>query len=1341
MIVEFCLQTSSSLRDNYKPLDIFSELDPLGTGVKKPYVDKKDFFQNLKNPPKKVLKDLASTNSEDTFPTNFNITSDSKESNNKQLNESLSSQFEDGEFADFDKFKEKEMSSSEGKTSPKKSNKEMSRKTVQHQSLSVSLPPEETSTFKSSYGYMSTSMSSSRYESTKDSDSTQSLVKLPSPKKYLHSRKTDYSSEYSGNKSQSVDRSFPVDFSSTSDSPASPLRSCSSGANSRLSSSSAEMENVPEPPPRGAGSILINPPPLPPKKHSNRGGAKPPPRPPYGEGHFHYDFLEKEEGSPSPTRRLRGNNSPKNIKDRFDDNFSPPLPQLPKKSDTSSSFSHSSFEDSFNSIIQSPKTMMETSSSNKREINWANFTKDITVSQLTSTFFTDLAESLGMSVADVTSLTLQQLAECIESLAKKDSLSENKDVSEKPSNVKKIENNLNSQTQNMKFESSFVSNEPLFKATFDQDPLEENSNSYDKYAVFRELLEQEKANNDLKTQKSSEEEEVATSENAEEPGDIDDDVQSDDVEENNLNNLTVENQSKEISAYYEMKSSSENIESPRDNDMTPQEEIASQEPYYELDSLNKDESYPDLTITQTDKLERDNEDVSEGTKESSDNFVITAEEVNELSRIVDKKLETNTSISTSSDRYAALREIIGETDEPPMKNDNFVTSPNKDAVVSSVEVDMHGLFTDNFSAQSATIKTKIVSKKDQDVKNEIMDIFEEIKMLNSDVHKPKERSSTSSNLETIFNAFSDTKETKEEAKDGENWAKFESNLFPSDKSSGEGQGSVSGTSPWSPESKELNREPSLKRNIQRHSGESDNEWKDDESEESNGKSKEGPCCVRHPRYDVPPFEDRFYDESLEGDKERIYREKMCRKTRGAAWVKSGHRTREPVPWHEDPRWEEERRRHMHRKIPYKDEEEYKAYWKCRPKQRPWNGEREGFWGPDHPFYDEECKRRMALYTEEERDRFSSQESMGYEDEERYFRREYDRRRVEDDSMFWRTRGPEGEYPPREAYKKHDPHYFREGRDRIYDYPPSWEEEYGPKHPEDSPRYLTRKKHWPKRPNSANEGRDLMYMDMRPKCAMTRSECSDNDSDPYHRPYRSRSRESYWSSDQEFESWAERPYYSEGPDAKNESLHRKRMNRHRARPQPKSQSSQFEDDFTQSVERGEIPIDPVSVEPRIRPEIEMKQPASPRSPRGAKDHSRREGGKPYKSSSSYFDDDLTPTASASSDASDRQRIGSDLKVTPEELPSDVKEPTADGFASEDSGRDSFFNGDQRFDDDAFAFRSEMDDQVPECAAVPTKNSRLRYTSSRGKGDQYIKKSDSVNIFSRENDPFDDDEFFN
>lgn len=47
--------------DSGKFADAFIDLDPLGTGKNKPYVDKKFFFQDVKNPPKKVLKELSSS--------------------------------------------------------------------------------------------------------------------------------------------------------------------------------------------------------------------------------------------------------------------------------------------------------------------------------------------------------------------------------------------------------------------------------------------------------------------------------------------------------------------------------------------------------------------------------------------------------------------------------------------------------------------------------------------------------------------------------------------------------------------------------------------------------------------------------------------------------------------------------------------------------------------------------------------------------------------------------------------------------------------------------------------------------------------------------------------------------------------------------------------------------------------------------------------------------------------------------------------------------------------------------------------------------------------------------
>ncbi|KNC24742.1 Protein disabled, partial [Lucilia cuprina] len=62
-------QTAAAESAQNSKLDIKSDLDPLGTGRTRPYVDKKYFFQELKNPPKKVLKDLTTNNQTATTAT------------------------------------------------------------------------------------------------------------------------------------------------------------------------------------------------------------------------------------------------------------------------------------------------------------------------------------------------------------------------------------------------------------------------------------------------------------------------------------------------------------------------------------------------------------------------------------------------------------------------------------------------------------------------------------------------------------------------------------------------------------------------------------------------------------------------------------------------------------------------------------------------------------------------------------------------------------------------------------------------------------------------------------------------------------------------------------------------------------------------------------------------------------------------------------------------------------------------------------------------------------------------------------------------------------------------
>ncbi|XP_076380375.1 DAB adaptor protein isoform X2 [Megalopta genalis] len=1351
-------------------IDVFTELDPLGTGLIKPYVDKKDFFQHLKNPPKKVLKDLVPTSSTDTFQANFSTISDSQETVQQVRNDltSKDNHFDDSNFANFDRFDDGEAVQPVCTRSDSAQRSETVAKPAHHQPLAVALPPEDSSATKSPAVSAVPTTGTASLLSRMDKDSTESmhgLVQLSSPIK--SARRKEFDIDLPNNKSQSIDKPFPVDFSATSESPASPLKSCSSDANSRLSSSSAELELVPEPPPRGATNILINPPPLPPKKQGGRVAMKPPPRPPHTDGYFHYDFPEREQSAPIATSE-RSQSPAKDVKGHFDDNFSPRVP-LSGKSDLISSMTTSTFEDSFSSMVPTTNlstffTSTNTSSSTKK----AKPSLDITLSQLTSSNLNELANSLGMTVQELTSLTLQQLTECLAILSAKEAAANgSKDatpVVQEPVTTTKTQSDQ---------PGSYTESQSFVQA---KEPETKYDTTYDKYAVFRELLELEQMEkNEENVMKDNVEDEISDA--MKETFDSTESQQDDDSKTESLAslvNLTVklppsnEDLAKDDSANAkgEENESSSSLTSEKAHSVEAEGKIRT--------SISETETVADfLTKQATAEAEEEAErrnfiaevEAPEKTSEANEDFDKPVESNTEENGSLAEKAEVKSSVSTSSDRYAALREIIGEPEPMPKQAEEEASNSSRVSPViptsiqskGVAEMELLNLFSDTPPSSSSP---KNQPKKDEDSKPMTMDIFEEIKMLSTSTTEAKEIKSL--NAQDIFCPFTELKQERDDSKDDGNWAKFDNVLFAANKPPSEGPQPLTSTSPWSPDGKEFHKESAFKGAF-RQSGDSDNEWKDEEeSEESNGRTRgEGRFwCGHPPRFNQPAFGDRpFYEETgpasaNKRDRSFLRSDRMVKKSRDVAWLKNpSHRPRDSS-WHDE--WEEELRRFLQRKMPYKDEEDqYEAHWKCRTQPQRWNC-------PHEPFYDEERKRKLALWNEE--DRFGSQESMGYHEEDRWYRRKCERRRWEEDARFWnrRTPGPpDADYPTRESY-----YYYREGRERPHDYPDNWDEEYGSDRPgDDSPRYNPsgRKRHWPKRPNSANEGRnaDIVYAESRGKFGTSRSECSDNDSDPYLRPsQRSRSRESYWGSDQEYDSWAERPYWSEGPETKSESLHRKRIPRHKPRqPHTKAQGP-FEDDFAQSLEHADpSPAEVLTAaEPRIRSDMNEQKPALPPSPssskRYAKDLPRKEVQREYSKRSSYFEDDLTPTASASSDASDRQRLPSDLKATPEELPCDNKDThqATDGFVSEDSGRDSFFNGDLRYDDNAFAFKSELEDNVPDHRAttLPLKNHNRqgKYSSgnnnnnsNKSRTDQYIRKSESVNIFVRENDPFDDDDFFN
>ncbi|XP_033366921.1 protein disabled isoform X2 [Bombus vosnesenskii] len=1359
-------------------IDVFTELDPLGTGLIKPYVDKKDFFQHLKNPPKKVLKDLVSTNSADTFPTNFNVLSEPIESV-KPRNDIVpkENQFEDTNFANFDRFDENEAIQSVFTRSDSSRKSDMTPRTTHHQPLSVSLPPEDSSTSKSSaISTIPTSVGVSLLGRI-DKDSTESahgLVKLPSPIKTT--RQKEFDIDITGSKVPSMDKPFPVDFSTVSDSPASPLKSCPSDANSRLSTSSAELELVPEPPPRGIANILINPPPLPPKKQGVRGVVKPPPRPPHTDTYFHYDFPERE-----PVATSDKNMSPsRDAKSQSDDNFSPPV-QLSSKSDLISVMTTSAFEDSFSSMVPTTNlsSFFTSTSSSTTGPKKTKPSLDITLSQLTSANLDELASSLGMTVKELTSLTLQQLTECLATLSAKEAAASD---SEEPVPIKQEQvSAVQAQPVSSMVQPKPFNESQLFtKTNIDQETKQDAT--YDKYAVFRELLELEQMEkNEENVMKEFAEEEEVTKEEFElvsQHQETSEEIRSETLA--TLVNLTVK-----LPPSNEDLTKEEQIEA-KSEDTT---ELSSRLTFEKIQSIELESKTEPVTEPEvpTDLLTKQEEEESDKTK-----AIIDIEERTEEPEPIDKpsesnedsdkpetkettteegngplvevnKVEVKSSVSISSDKYAALREIIGEP-EPPVKqlDEDIPNSTRMSPVIqlstqqkTSAEVELLNLFSDTPPPSSP----KKQSKNEEDSSSMGMDIFEEIKMLSSSGHAPKTKSLIP---EDILCPFTELKPERDESKDDSSWTKFNTGLFVSDRPPSDCPPSISRTSPWSPDGKEFQREASFKGSMYQQSGDSDNEWKDEEeSEESNGRVRDGRFrCSHYPRFDAPFGDRSFYEETSGpgGKRDRGFRDKMMEKPRDSAWIKnSGHRPRDSSPWHDESQWEKEPKHYPHRKMQYKDEEEhYEGHWKCRSKPQRWN------WPHEHgPFYDEERKRKMMLWKE---DRFGSQESMGYDDDDRWSRRKYERRRWDEDARFWSRRStgpPDSDYPSRESY-----YYYRESRERPHDYPSAWNEDYGSDRPgDDSPRYNQsgRKRHWPKRPNSANEGRntDMVYPESRGKFGTSRSECNDNDSDPYVRSsQRSRSRQSYWGSDQEYDSWADRPYWSEELDTKSESLHRKRIPRHKPRqPHTKTQSP-FEDDFAQTVEH----VDPTTVEslataePRIRSEGSERKP-SPQSPsfttRYPKAPRRAMGmDEVYSKRSSYFEDDLPFAATGMGDSPDRQRLPSDQKATPEELPCESKDAhqTTDDFVSGDGSRDSFFNGHLRYDDDAFAFKSEMEDNVSEHRAttLPLKNhgrqgkysagSNNNNNNNKSRNDQHIRKSESVNIFVRENDPFGDDDFF-
>nr|XP_018907562.1 PREDICTED: protein disabled isoform X1 [Bemisia tabaci] len=518
-------------------IDVFTELDPLGTGRSKPYVDKKDFFQDLKNPPKKVLKDLVPELSADLIkqfeknsdaPLSATISENKGPASNTPSSKGSTSNFQGNVFFEdpfnksdpfedsfskssgfasfssetcdpFDNFADFSSFNDTPDSVPQKPNQSFYSNESQTGPLRVTLPPEkQSSESQSSVRSRQSSLSRQPYSG--------GLVKIPSPKQKPRSRLSKQVTVES-----TVDRTKTEKLGEVSKN-----RSLGTPSPTSFTAQAEEIdeksnETAPEPPPRPTANLtFIKPPPLPPKKQQNMSIMKPPPRPPYSDL-SHYDYIEnygtsiapqptadeKSPPVPVPARRPRfgapTNNAPERPKKQQSGNVDsdyyltpfhllPPPLKKPAKTNTTSS---------------APKSL------------------DITLSQLTTTGFSELAEWLNMSPVALSKMTMQELFTLLSSMNQSQS---NDVVNGSTVNVDAKSNTTmhrekktsasESQTKTNVSTSAGINSTPQpppFVADFDskfnniskpEDPFQDDT-LFDKYAVFRELLEQEKTKQEV----------------------------------------------------------------------------------------------------------------------------------------------------------------------------------------------------------------------------------------------------------------------------------------------------------------------------------------------------------------------------------------------------------------------------------------------------------------------------------------------------------------------------------------------------------------------------------------------------------------------------------------------------------------------------------------------------------------------------------------------------------------------------------------------------------------------------------------------------------------------------
>ncbi|XP_062544006.1 protein disabled isoform X2 [Armigeres subalbatus] len=547
--------------------DAFTDLDPLGTGKIKPYIDKKYFFQELKNPPKKVLKDLSGQDS--SFNANFSsedLQRQSPQTLPKDSNEMFNPTFDEGPprskdqrvatdfsdpftnksvdpFMDDDDFSKLHIDPFEMKfsrnTSPrqvenksgdeilvKSSSKSETSKSDEspvayNGPLQVNLPPE-------SWAHYISQKRLERQNSDSISPGTGVSSVARNRPNVFKQNTVDVISSISSSSKKMKPNLFGQKFSK---------RDSNSINMRRLqeSDSLSENEAAPEPPPRPDSGSHIEPPPLPPKKQFADIVIRPTPRSgpttnssSSGSTKERYDYVAAKFESkgqpvsdapplPLPSRKVNRHDSSspgrpfKKLTD--EDDYLQPIPAKseiptllppPQRKDASKTRAARKSETDPRNLDE-PTPPAHSKSPTVRDTE--SLLPDITLSQLLTLGIDELATKLNVPVTKLSTMTLVELTSYLSEFIEKSKTSPssatswNQEAENNDSPVFKVNfDDHNDATFIAKFDDNF-GEDNTFVANFDNMNLQSTSQAstqpssnvpvIDKYAVFREIIEQE----------------------------------------------------------------------------------------------------------------------------------------------------------------------------------------------------------------------------------------------------------------------------------------------------------------------------------------------------------------------------------------------------------------------------------------------------------------------------------------------------------------------------------------------------------------------------------------------------------------------------------------------------------------------------------------------------------------------------------------------------------------------------------------------------------------------------------------------------------------------------------